>query len=63
MSVLEDQKEKLNLSLNQMLAEKNDMDVEVNVLTKKIISLTKELADCKSEVSARLLNLCMFAFY
>ncbi|XP_046840580.1 bicaudal D-related protein homolog [Xenia sp. Carnegie-2017] len=50
LSVLEDQKEKLNLSLNQMLAEKNDMDVEVNVLTKKIISLTKELADCKCEM-------------
>jgi hypothetical protein len=39
------------MSVRQLMSEKDEVGKEVNLLTQKVITLTEELADSKSEVS------------
>ena len=51
MLILEDERSELDASVHQLMSEKDEVGKEVNLLTQKVIALTKELADSKSEVS------------
>ena len=41
----------LDASVHQLMSEKEEVGKEVTLLTQKVITLTEELADSKSEVS------------
>jgi hypothetical protein len=49
--ILEDERSVLDMSVRQLMSEKDEVGKEVNLLTQKVITLTEELADSKSEVS------------
>jgi predicted nucleic acid-binding Zn-ribbon protein len=51
--ILEDERDVLNSSVHHLMAEKEEVGKEVNLLTQKVITLTEELADSKSEVSSQ----------
>lgn len=58
--ILEDERSSLNTSVHQLMSEKREVGKEVNLLTQKVITLTEELADSKSEVSCFIIRLFFF---
>ncbi|CAB4044021.1 Hypothetical predicted protein, partial [Paramuricea clavata] len=47
--ILEEERSVLDMSVRQLMSEKDEVGKEVNLLTQKVITLTEELADSKSE--------------